>query len=137
MKSMGKIDSKIIDKIEIIKQIIISRSLLRNHRSSLKWTEMEIEGNDEVGVVELILYVEVTEINCDDCSFEPEVISHSLIEYRDSIYDSIKTVGFDKNLNIRKGGDNVRGVSVERVNFNFGEMTVEFGIYIDPNLNIY
>ena len=74
---MGKIDSKIIDKIEIIKQIIISRSLLRNHRSSLKWTEMEIEGNDEVGVVELILYVEVTEINCDDCSFEPEVISHS------------------------------------------------------------
>jgi hypothetical protein len=134
---MGKIDSKIIDKIEIIKQIIISRSLLRNHRSSLKWTEMEIEGNDEVGVVELILYVEVTEINCDDCSFEPEVISHSLIEYRDSIYDSIKTVGFDKNLNIRKGGDNVRGVSVERVNFNFGEMTVEFGIYIDPNLNIY
>ena len=134
---MGKIDSKIIDKIDIIKQIIISRSLLRNHRSSLKWTEMEIEGNDEVGVVELILYVEVTEINCDDCSFEPEVISHSLIEYRDSIYDSIKTVGFDKNLNIRKGGDNVRGVSVERVNFNFGEMTVEFGIYIDPNLNIY
>ena len=137
MKSMGKIDSKIIDKIEIIKQIIISRSLLRNHRSSLKWTEMEIEGNDEVGVVELILYVEVTEINCDDCSFEPEVISHSLIEYRNSIYNSIKTVGFDKNLNIRKGGDNVRGVSVERVNFNFGEMTVEFGIYIDPNLNIY
>jgi len=134
---MGKIDSKIIDKIEIIKQIIISRSLLRNHRSSLKWTEMEIEGNDEVGVVELILYVEVTEINCDDCSFEPEVISHSLIEYRNSIYNSIKTVGFDKNLNIRKGGDNVRGVSVERVNFNFGEMTVEFGIYIDPNLNIY
>lgn len=134
---MGKIDSKIIDKIEIIKQIIISRSLLRNHRSSLKWTEMEIEGNDEVGVVELILYVEVTEINCDDCSFEPEVISHSLIEYQNSIYNSIKTVGFDKNLNIRKGGDNVRGVSVERVNFNFGEMTVEFGIYIDPNLNIY
>ena len=134
---MRKIDSKIIDKIEIIKQIIISRSLLRNHRSSLKWTEMEIEGNDEVGVVELILYVEVTEINCDDCSFEPEVISHSLIEYRNSIYNSIKTVGFDKNLNIRKGGDNVRGVSVERVNFNFGEMTVEFGIYIDPNLNIY
>jgi hypothetical protein len=134
---MGKIDSKIIDKIEIIKQIIISRSLLRNHRSSLKWTEMEIEGNDEVGVVELILYVEVTEIDCGDCSFEPELISHSLIEYRDSIYDSIKTVGFDKNLNIRKGGDNVRGVSVERVNFNFGEMTVEFGIYIDPNLNIY
>jgi hypothetical protein len=134
---MGKIDSKIIDKIEIIKQIIISRSLLRNHRSSLKWTEMEIEGNDEVGVVELILYVEVTEINCDDCSFEPEVISHSLIEYRNSIYNSIKTVGFDKNLNIRKGDDNVRGVSVERVNFNFGEMTVEFGIYIDPNLNIY
>jgi hypothetical protein len=48
----------------------------------------------------------------------------------DSIYKSLKGIGFDSDLKIIKG-DSIRGVNIEHLKYGFGEISFEFGIYID------
>ena len=45
---MGRYSKEILDKIDLIKEIIVSRSILRNIRDDIKW-ELEIE-SDRINV---------------------------------------------------------------------------------------
>lgn len=127
---MRKYPKEILDKIELIKEIITSRSILRNIRDSIFW-DVDISGNIG-GIYEIILYLKVNDQDCLECDFEPENLLTEILRYRSSIYNSINKLTFDKNLNIVKGHGSLRGILVNDVNYSLETITIEYGIFIDP-----
>ena len=128
---MRKYSNEIIDKIELIKEIIISRSILRNIRDDIKW-ELEIESDRIDGkIYEITLYLKVIDQDCNDCDFEPDGILEEIHKYQKSIYNSINKITFDQNLNIVKGEGSLRGITVSEVNYARDAISIEYGIFID------
>ena len=71
---MGRYSKEILDKIDLIKEIIVSRSIIRNIRDDIKW-EVEIESDRITGnIYELVLYLKVIGQDCSECDFEPDGI---------------------------------------------------------------
>jgi hypothetical protein len=129
--NMRKYSNEIIDKIELIKEIIVSRSILRNIRDDIKW-ELEIESDRINGkIYEITLYLKVIDQDCSDCHFEPDGILEEIHKYQKSIYNSISKITFDQNLNMVKGSGSLRGIRVSEVNFALDTITIEYGIFID------
>ena len=128
---MKNYSNEIIDKIELIKEIIVSRSLLRNIRDDIKW-ELEIESDRIDGkIYEITLYLKVIDKDCNECHFEPDGILEEIHKYQKSIYNSISKITFDQNLNIVKGSGSLRGITVSEVNFALDTISIEYGIFID------
>jgi hypothetical protein len=128
---MKNYSNEIIDKIELIKEIIVSRSILRNIRDDIKW-ELEIESDKINGkIYEITLYLKVINQDCSECDFEPEGILEEIHKYQNSIYNSINKITFDQNLNIVKGSGSLRGITVTEVNYARDTISIEYGIFID------
>lgn len=128
---MKNYSNEIIDKIELIKEIIVSRSILRNIRDDIKW-ELEIESDRITGkIYEIVLYLKVINQDCSECDFEPDGILDQIHKYMNSIYNSINNITFDQNLNIVKGSGSLRGVTVSEVNYARDTISIEYGIFID------
>jgi len=128
---MRNYSNEIIDKIELIKEIIVSRSILRNIRDDIKW-ELEIESDRINGkIYEITLYLKVIDQDCNECHFEPDGILEEIHKYQKSIYNSISKITFDQNLNMVKGSGSLRGITVSEVNFALDTITIEYGIFID------
>ncbi len=127
-----KYSNEIIDKINLIKEIIVSRSLLRNIRNDIRW-ELEIESDRiiESKIYEIVLYLKVSNQDCSDCDFEPNGILEEIHKYQKSIYNSLNKITFDQNLNIVKGSGSIRGITVTEVNYARDTITIEYGIFID------
>ena len=122
---MKNYSNEIIDNIELIKEIIVSRSILRNIRDDIKW-ELEIESDRIDGkIYEITLYLKVIDQDCNECHFEPDGILEEIHKYQKSIYNSISKITFDQNLNI------VKGSTVSEVNFAIDTIYIEYGIFID------
>jgi hypothetical protein len=99
---MGRYSKEILDRIDLIKEIIVSRSIIRNIRDDIKW-EVEIESDRITGnIYELVLYLKVIDQDCSECDFEPDGILEEIHKYQKSIYNSINKLTFDQNLNIIK-----------------------------------
>ena len=119
-------------RVNLIKQIVMERSIFKNDRSNVIWSEIDADFTVDGSVLELILYVKFNDQPCDDCSFETEELFSTITRHLDSIYKSLKGIGFDSDLKIIKG-NSIRGVNIEHLKYGFGEISFEFGIYIDPD----
>jgi hypothetical protein len=129
--NMRRYSKEIIDKIELIKEIIISRSILRNIRNDIKW-ELEISSDGGENIYEIVLYVTVNNQDCNECDFEPVRILEEIHRYQKSIYNSINKLSFDKKLNIVKYElSTLRGILVSKVSYELETITIEYGIFID------
>jgi hypothetical protein len=128
----GRYSKEILDKIDLIKEIIVSRSIIRNIRDDIKW---ELEGDYEVTtgkVYELVLYLKVIDQDCSECDFEPENILDEIHRYQSSIHNAISKFTFNRNLDIVKGSSgSLRGILVSSVNYSLETITIEYGIFID------
>ena len=128
---MARYSKEILDKIDLIKEIIVSRSIIRNIRDNIQW-ELEIESDRITGdIYELVLYLKVIDQDCSECDFEPDGILEEIHKYQNSIYNSINKLTFDQNLNIIKGSSSLRGIPVSSVNYELETITIEYGIFID------
>ena len=128
---MARYSKEILDKIDLIKEIIVSRSIIRNIRDNIQW-ELEIESDRITGnIYELVLYLKVIDQDCSECDFEPDGILEEIHKYQKSIYNSINKITFDQNLNIVKGSGSLRGITVSEVNFARDTISIEYGIFID------
>jgi hypothetical protein len=128
---MRRYPKEIIDKIELIKEIIISRSILRNIRNDIKW-ELEINSDGGENIYEIVLYVTVNNQDCIECDFEPDGILEEIHRYQKSIHNSINKLSFDKKLNIVKYElSSLRGILVSKVSYELETITIEYGIFID------
>jgi hypothetical protein len=127
---MRNYSNEIIDKIELIKEIIVSRSILRNIRDDIKW-EIDIVPDNIGNIHEIALYVKVIDIECYNCDFESINILNEIERYKNSIHNSISRLSFDQKLNVVKLDQSLRGVLVSSVNYAQELITIEYGIYID------
>ena len=115
---MRNYSNEIIEKIELIKEIIVSRSILRNIRDDIKW-ELEIESDRINGkIYEITLYLKVIDQDCSECHFEPDGILEEIHKYQKSIYNSINKIAVIV-MNIYKPG-NIIGLFKENVFDIFG-----------------
>jgi hypothetical protein len=119
-----------MEKIDLIKEIIISRSILRNIRDDIKW-EIDIVPDNIGNIHEIALYVKVIDIECYNCDFESINILNEIERYKNSIHNSISRLSFDQKLNVVKLDQSLRGVLVSSVNYAQELITIEYGIYID------
>ena len=129
---MARYSKEILDKIDLIKEIIVSRSIIRNIRDNIQW-ELEIESDRITGdIYELVLYLKVIDQDCSECDFEPENILNEIHRYQSSIHNAISKFTFNQNLDIIKGiSSSRRGILVSSVNYELETITVEYGIFID------
>jgi hypothetical protein len=128
---MKNYSNEIIDKIGLIKEIIVSRSILRNIRDNIQW-EVDIDSDRINGkIYEITLYLKVIDQDCNECDFEPEGILEEIHKYQKSIYNSISKITFDQNLNMVKGSGSLRGITVSEVNYARDTISIEYGIFID------
>jgi len=128
---MKNYSNEIIDKIGLIKEIIVSRSILRNIRDNIQW-EVDIDSDRINGkIYEITLYLKVIDQDCSECDFEPEGILEEIHKYQKSIYNSISKITFDQNLNMVKGSGSLRGITVSEVNYARDTISIEYGIFID------
>jgi hypothetical protein len=128
---MRKYSNEIIDKIELIKEIIVSRSILRNIRDDIKWEIDIVPDAHGENIHEIALYVKVIDIDCIECDFESINILNEIERYKNSIHNSISRLSFDQKLNVVKFDQSLRGVLVSSVNYAQELITIEYGIYID------
>jgi hypothetical protein len=129
---MPNLSRNIENKITILKEIVTSRSLLKDYRGDISWT-YDISMDTDDSFEELILYVKVRNVECPDCSFEPETIHEQTMKFINTIYGSVQTISFDNKLNIVKSNmKSLRGVLIHELKYSFDELEFEFGIYIDP-----
>ena len=129
--NMRRYSKEIMEKIDLIKEIIISRSILRNIRDDIKWEIDIVSDAHGENIHEIALYVKVIDQDCIECDFEPENILTEIERYKNSIYNSISSLSFDKKLNVVKFDESLRGVLVSSVNYEQELITIEYGIYID------
>jgi hypothetical protein len=127
---MSRYSKEIMEKIDLIKEIIISRSILRNIRDDIKW-EIDIVPDNIGNIHEIALYVKVIDIECYNCDFESINILNEIERYKNSIHNSISRLSFDQKLNVVKLDQSLRGVLVSSVNYAQELITIEYGIYID------
>jgi len=127
---MSRYSKEIMEKIDLIKEIIISRSILRNIRDDIKW-EIDIVPEHGENIHEIALYVKVIDIECYNCDFESINILNEIERYKNSIHNSISRLSFDQKLNVVKLDQSLRGVLVSSVNYAQELITIEYGIYID------
>jgi hypothetical protein len=128
---MGRYSKEIMEKIDLIKEIIISRSILRNIRDDIKWEIDIVSYEHGENIHEIALYVKVIDIECYNCDFESINILNEIERYKNSIHNSISRLSFDKKLNVVKFDQSLRGVLVSSVNYAQELITIEYGIYID------
>ena len=120
-----------MEKIDLIKEIIISRSILRNIRDDIKWEIDIVPDEHGENIHEIALYVKVIDIDCIECDFESINILNEIERYKNSIHNSISRLSFDQKLNVVKFDQSLRGVLVSSVNYAQELITIEYGIYID------
>jgi hypothetical protein len=128
---MKRYSKEIMEKIDLIKEIIISRSILRNIRDDIKWEIDIVPDEHGENIHEIALYVKVIDIDCIECDFESINILNEIERYKNSIHNSISRLSFDQKLNVVKFDQSLRGVLVSSVNYAQELITIEYGIYID------
>jgi hypothetical protein len=128
---MKRYSKEIMEKIDLIKEIIISRSILRNIRDDIKWEIDIVPDVHGENIHEIALYVKVIDIDCIECDFESINILNEIERYKNSIHNSISRLSFDQKLNVVKFDQSLRGVLVSSVNYAQELITIEYGIYID------
>ena len=120
-------------KVEKIKNVILSRSGLISEYgvNNIKFEVDEFYEFDNGDVSEIVFSVTLNDIECDECDFEPQMISKIILEIRSKLEDAANFY-ISPTLELKSSGNSLRGVlfyDCKLWRAEFQELT--FGIFYD------
>jgi hypothetical protein len=120
-------------KVEKIKNIILSRSGLisKYGLDSLKIEVDEFYDSSERGIEEIVFILRINNIDCDDCDFEPQIISKTILDIKNKLVDACSFY-ISPTLELKSSKSSLRGVlfyDCKLWRAEFQELS--FGIFYD------
>ena len=131
---MKNLPDKYKTKIETIKNIILTTSgLLSEYNKSIELTIGDVAYDIKSDTIyEIVLELKLTDIYCQECDFEPSMVSTTINEIIHKIIKGCK-FGLTNDLQFKNSFTSTRGVllyetKLWRDNFEY----IVFGIFLDP-----
>ena len=120
-------------KVEKIKNVILSRSGLISEYGldNLKIEVDEFYDSSENGVEEIVFSLRLNNIVCDECDFEPQLISETILEIKNKLENACSFY-ISPKLELKSNQSSLRGVLFYDCKIwrnEFQELT--FGIFYD------
>ena len=120
-------------KVEKIKNIILSRSGLISEYglNNIKMEVGEFNTFEDNTVSDIVFSVTLNDIECDECDFEPQMISKIILEIRSKLEDAANFY-ISPTLELKSSGNSLRGVlfyDCKLWRAEFQELS--FGIFYD------
>jgi len=120
-------------KVEKIKNVILSRSGLISEYGldNLKMEVDEFNTFEDNTVSDIVFSVILNDIECDECDFEPQMISKIILEIRSKLEDAANFY-ISPTLELKSSGNSLRGVlfyDCKLWRAEFQELS--FGIFYD------
>jgi len=121
------------DKVEKIKNVILSRSGLISEYG-LNNIKMEVEefytSNDNT-VSEIVFSLRLNDVVCDECDFEPQLISETILEIKNKL-EEVCSFYISPTFELKSSKSSLRGVlfydcKIWRSEFEY----LTFGIFYD------
>ena len=120
-------------KVEKIKNVILSRSGLISEYGldNLKMEVDEFYDSSENGVEEIVFSLRLNNIVCDECDFEPQLISETILEIKNKLENACSFY-ISPKLELKSNQSSLRGVlfydcKIWRADFEY----LTFGIFYD------
>jgi hypothetical protein len=120
-------------KVEKIKNVILSRSGLISEYGldNLKMEVDEFYDSSENGVEEIVFSLRLNNIVCDECDFEPQLISETILEIKNKLENACSFY-ISPKLELKSNQSSLRGVlfydcKIWRSEFEY----LTFGIFYD------
>lgn len=120
-------------KVEKIKNVILSRSGLISEyglsRVKLEVSEFYESGGNEV--LEIVFSLRLNNIDCDDCDFEPQIISKTILDIKNKLEEA-SSFYISPTLELKSSKSSLRGVLLYDCKIwraEFQQLT--FGIFYD------
>jgi hypothetical protein len=120
-------------KVEKIKNVILSRSGLISEYglNNIKMEVDEFYDSSENGVEEIVFSLRLNNIVCDECDFEPQLISKTILEIKNKL-ENVCSFYISPKLELKSNQSSLRGVLFYDCKIwrnEFQELT--FGIFYD------
>jgi hypothetical protein len=120
-------------KVEKIKNVILSRSGLISEYglNNIKMEVEEFYDNNNGGVSEIVFSLRLNDVACDECDFEPQLISETILEIEKKLENACSFY-MSENLDLKSNQSSLRGVLFYDCKIwrnEFQELT--FGIFYD------
>ena len=120
-------------KVEKIKNIILSRSGLISEYglNNIKMEVEEFYDNNNGGVSEIVFSLRLNDVACDECDFEPQLISETILEIKNKLENACSFY-ISPKLELKSNQSSLRGVLFYDCKIwrnEFQELT--FGIFYD------
>jgi hypothetical protein len=120
-------------KVEKIKNIILSRSGLISEYglNNIKMEVEEFYDNNNGGVSEIVFSLRLNDVACDECDFEPQLISETILEIEKKLENACSFY-ISPKLELKSNQSSLRGVLFYDCKIwrnEFQELT--FGIFYD------
>ena len=120
-------------KVEKIKNVILSRSGLISEYglNNIKMEVDEFYDSSENGVEEIVFSLRLNNIVCDECDFEPQLISKTILEIKNKL-ENVCSFYISPKLELKSNQSSLRGVlfydcKIWRSDFEY----LTFGIFYD------
>jgi hypothetical protein len=120
-------------KVEKIKNVILSRSGLISEYglNNIKMEVEEFYDNDNGDVSEIVFSLRLNDVVCDECDFEPQLISETILEIKNKL-EEVSSFYISPKLELKSNQSSLRGVLFYDCKIwrnEFQELT--FGIFYD------
>ena len=120
--------------LETLKTLILVRSKLLSEFGrdvTIELSDYQYEPKDDF-FYELVFDINIKNVDCGDCDFEPEEISNTILHYKDKI-DNAAHFHLSPKLQISNGTSTTRGVLLNEIHMNWSEFqTLSYSLFIDP-----
>jgi hypothetical protein len=120
-------------KVEKIKNIILSRSGLISEYgvNNIKFEVDEFYEFDNGDVSEIVFSLRLNDVVCDECDFEPQLISETILEIKNKLENACNFY-ISPKLELKSNQSSLRGVlfydcKIWRADFEY----LTFGIFYD------
>jgi hypothetical protein len=124
-------------KVEKIKNVILSRSGLISEYgvNNIKFEVDEFYEFDNGDVSEIVFSLRLNDVVCDECDFEPQLISETILEIKNKLENACSFY-ISPKLELKSNQSSLRGVlfydcKIWRDTFE----ELRFGIFFDPGTN--
>lgn len=122
--------------LETLKTLILVRSKLLSEFGrdvTIELSDYQYEPKDDF-FYELVFDINIKNVDCADCDFEPEEISNTILHYRDKI-EKAAQFHLSPKLQISNGRSTTRGVLLNEIQMKWSEFqTLSYSLFIDPDL---
>lgn len=97
--------------------------------------EYKTESDGTFTVFELVIYVELSGLDCDDCDFEIDSFSSTLKHWHTKL-ENAGSIGLNSDLTPTNSFDSLRGILLNEVSLKYSEIkTLSFTLHFDPVQN--